>query len=389
MIPHLLRIVAMAAAAGTFAAMGYSVLCLWSAAAFLRETPPATETSPGAFPPVSILKPLKGIDPEMYESLRSHCRQNYPEYEIIFGVSDAADPAIKLVERLQLEFAGRNIRLVHCGEELGANVKVSNLIQMLPEAAHEILLVNDSDIQVGADYLRRVVTRLNEPNVGLVTCLYRGVPGPTLGSHLESLGISTDFCAGVLAARLVEGGIHFGLGSTLAFRRSDLKASGGFQPLVDYLADDYELGRRVAGRGREVKLAKEVVETHLPAYTLREFFAHQLRWMRTIREARPAGYAGLAFTFTLPWAVLALLCSAGALWAWYLLALAAAFRGAVALLVGKQVLCDARAARELALIPLRDCLAMLLWLGGFLGHTVSWRGERFTLKNGKLIRAGR
>jgi len=389
MIPPILRIIAMAAAAGTSAALGYSALVLWSAALFLREKRNAhTAKAAALLPPISILKPLKGTDPGMYESLRSHCRQNYPEYEIIFGVGDANDPAISLVEQLKAEYAACNIRLVYCRETWGANLKVSNLIQMLPEARHEMLVVNDSDIRVGTEYLRNIAARLGEPNVGLVTCLYRGVPGPTLGSHLESLGISTDFCPGVLAAKLVEGGIHFGLGSTLAFRRDDLAASGGFEPLADYLADDYELGTRIARLGREVKLAEEIVETHLPTYTLREFLGHQLRWVRTIREARPAGYAGLAFTFPLPWALLALLCSGGALWAWYLLAGAAAFRMAVALVAGRAVLDDTRVVRELALVPLRDCVAPLLWLGGFMGRTVAWRGDSFRLKKGKLIRMG-
>jgi hypothetical protein len=216
--------------------------------------------------PVSILKPLKGTDPEMYESLRGHCLQDYPEYEIIFGVNDPTDPSRHLVERLKSEFPQLSIRWMVCAKNLGANIKVSNLTQMLVEAKYDRVLVNDSDIRVPLDYLRRVMAPLADPQVGLVTCLYRGVPGGTLGSRLESIGISTDFSAGVLAARTLEGGIHFGLGSTLAFRRSDLAAIGGFEALVDYLADDYEIGRRMAKRGLRVRLSDVVVETYLPAY---------------------------------------------------------------------------------------------------------------------------
>ena len=241
----------------------------------------------------------------MYESFRSHCLQDYPEYEIIFGVSDPADPALQLVERLKLEFPQRAIRSMVCSENLGSNTKVSNLAQMLRQAKHENILVNDSDIRVPSDYLRRVMAPLADPQVGLVTCLYRGMASPTLGSRLEALGISTDFSAGVLAARQLEGGIRFGLGSTLAFRRRDLEAIGGFEALVDYLADDYEIGRRMAERGLRVTLSDVVVETFLPAYTLRQFVEHQLRWGRTVRDSRRWGYLGLALTFGFPWAVLA------------------------------------------------------------------------------------
>ena len=236
----------------------------------------------------------------MYESFRSHCLQDYPEYEIIFGVSDPADPALQLVERLKLEFPQCAIRAMICAENLGSNTKVSNLAQMLRQAKYENILVNDSDIRVPSDYLRRVMAPLADPQVGLVTCLYRGIASPTLGSRLEALGISTDFSAGVLAARQLEGGIRFGLGSTLAFRRRDLEAIGGFEALVDYLADDYEIGRRMAERGLRVTLSDVVVETFLPAYTLRQFVDHQLRWGRTVRDSRRWGYLGLGADFWIP-----------------------------------------------------------------------------------------
>ncbi len=316
MIHLLSNIIEIIAVLGTTCSIAYYLICLWSAASFLREQDAAHNSPPT--PPVSILKPLKGTDPGMYESLRSHCLQNYPEYEIIFGVSDPDDPAIELVSRLKGEFPEQTVRLIQCEKILGTNVKVSNLAQMLPEAGHDFLVVNDSDIRVEPDYLKQVVPPLVDPEIGLVTCLYRGVASPTLGSRLESLGISTDFAPGVLTARSLES-IRFGLGSTLAFRRSDLAKIGGFEALVDYLADDYQIGSRIAALDLEVKLSETVVETYLPAYDLRGFIAHQLRWGRTIRDSRPWGYVGLLFTFGLPWALLALIASQGAIWSWALL----------------------------------------------------------------------
>ncbi len=218
MMHSVLRVVQIAAVVGTVSSATYYLLCLWSAVKFLRERNAPSEARSPSFPPISILKPLKGTDPEMYESFRSHCLQDYPQYELIFGVSDPNDPAIASVKALQREFPVRRIQLLVSPKILGANVKVSNLAQMLTEARYDYLIVNDSDIRVAPDYLRRVILPLADLRVGMVTCLYRGVAGATLGSRLEALGISTDFCASVLAARQLEGGIRFGLGSTLAFR---------------------------------------------------------------------------------------------------------------------------------------------------------------------------
>ena len=324
----------------------------------------------------------------MYESLRSHCVQEYPSYEILFGIRDTNDPAAGLVENLQREFPGQPILLVLCEKKLGANGKVSSLAQLAARAQHEVLLVNDSDIRVPPNYLRTVVGELRAPNAGLVTCLYRGVPARTLASRLESLGISTDFVPGVLAAKEIEGGLHFGLGSTLALRRKDLDAIGGFESIVDYLADDYEMGKRIAERGLKIVLSDSVVETFLPAYGLAGFFSHQLRWARTIRASRPGGYAGLLLTYTLPWAALCLLIARGAIWAWTLFALAVLLRMIMAWASAVSVLKDEDAIRSLWLLPLRDFLAPLIWIAGMFGRKVVWRGQEFELENGKLKRVG-
>jgi len=339
-----------------------------------------------ALPPVSILKPLKGTDPEIYQSFRSHCLQDYPEYEIIFGVSDPNDPAVASVRQLQGEFPARSIRLIVCHRTTGANIKVSNLAQMLPEARYQHLLINDSDIRVEPDYLRRVMAPLANPQVGMVTCLYRGVAQATLGSRMESLGVSTDFCAGVLAARQLEGGLRFSLGSTMAFRRANLEQIGGFESFADYLADDYELGKRIADLRLEVILSDVVVETNLPAYSLPQFFLHQLRWARGVRDSRAGGYFGLALTFGLLWSCIMVIASGAALWAWALAGTTLFLRVAVALQVGQRVLSDRQLLGQLWLLPLRDLIAVAVWMASLAGHTVTWRGDRFKLKNGRLIR---
>jgi len=388
MIHSIFRLVQVVAAFGAICSSLYYLLCLWSASAFLRQRRVAGEGPLPAqvLPPVSILKPLKGTDPEIYQSFRSHCLQDYPDYEILFGVSDSNDPAVASVRQLQGEFPALSVRLIVCGKALGANVKVSNLAQMLAEARYQDLLVNDSDIRVEADYLRRVLTPLADPKVGMVTCLYRGVAAATLGSRIESLGISTDFCAGVLAARQLEGGLKFGLGSTMAFRRGDLEKIGGFESFADYLADDYELGRRISGLGLEVRLSDVVVETNLPAYRVPEFLSHQLRWARGVRDSRSGGYFGLVLTYGLLWSCALVAASGGALWAWALAGTTLFLRAAVALVVGRSVLRDRQLLRQLWLLPVRDLVAVGVWIASLAGHTVRWRGDRFELKNGKLIR---
>jgi ceramide glucosyltransferase len=361
--------------------MGFYLLCLWSARSFQRTS---SRQTPAVTPPVTILKPLRGLDPQMYESFRSHCVQDYPEYEIIFGVSEPDDPAVEAVHRLMREFPNCKIRLLVCPEVLGNNRKTSNLVQMLAFAQHDHILINDSDIYVTPDYLRRVMAPFARPQVGMVTCPYRGIAANTLGSKLESIGISTDFIAGVLVASQIESGIHFALGSTLAMSRTALEAIGGLRPLVDYLADDFELGYRISKAGYEVVLADIVVETHLPAYSFRGFFEHQMRWARSTRDSRRMGYVGLLLTFGLPWAIFAVLLAPLTWWSWAALAAAAALRAAVAFKVGVGIVHDRAVRHRLWLVPLRDLVAFGVWFASFADHTVHWRGEVFILEKGKI-----
>ncbi len=386
MIHSIARVLQFVAVAGRLCSSAYCLICLWSVRGFLRGRRANGNVQPAqGLPPVSILKPLKGTDPDIYESFRSHCLQDYPEYEIVFGVSEADDPAVASVQQLQRKFPERAIRLVVCSQKLGANVKVSNLEQMLAAARYQHLLVNDSDIRVERDYLRRVIAPLMDEHIGMVTCLYRGVPAATFGSRLEALGISTDFCPGVLVARQLEGGVRFGLGSTLAFRRADLERIGGFRSFVDFLADDYELGRRIAGLGLRVELSDVVVETHLPAYDVAGFLAHQLRWARSVRDARAKGYIGLVSTYGTMWAMLAVIAANGAWWSWLAFGATVLLRFVVAIAVGSAVLDDRRLLENLWLLPVRDLIAVGVWAGSFAGHTVTWRGDRFLLRKGRLI----
>lgn len=384
-ILFLLHIIAAVLAA---CGIGFYLLCIGSARAYLRRCrrPPGFLGGDELFtPPLSVLKPLRGSDPHIYECFRSHCRQDYPEFEIIFGVDDARDPVIADVQRLQREFPGVAIQLVLCGQHLGPNTKVSNLVQMAQAARYSHLLVNDSDIHVPPDYLRRVMRHFRQPRVGLVTSLYRGLAGSTLGSRLEALGISSEFIAGVLSARYLERGMHFALGATLAVSRQALADIGGFAALLDYLADDFELGYRVARAGYEVVLADVVVETFVPDYSFPAFLEHQLRWGRSTRDSRRWGYVGLIFTFGFTWAILAAIFSRGAPWAWGLLGAAFFVRLIAALVVGVGVLHDSQIVRDLWLVPLRELISVAVWAGSFFGHTITWRGKKFLVRNKRLL----
>jgi ceramide glucosyltransferase len=337
-------------------------------------------------PPISILKSLRGMDRGMYESFRSHCLQDYPDFELIFGVSDPHDEAIVEVERLKRDFPDRRITLVQCLERLGANGKVSTLLQMLPHAQHPFILINDSDITVEPDYLQKVAAHFTDERTGMVTALYCAEAGDTLASRIEALTVATDFAGGVLSARVVEGGIHFALGSTLAIRRTVLDEIGGLAPLLDYLADDYELGARTSRAGYNVALADTIVETHLPSYGFSGMLEHQIRWARTIREMRLGGYLGLIFTFALPWALLACALSMAAPWSVLLLGIVAVLRMGEAWLLCDTVLRDHRSLRDLWLVPLRDLLGLYVWFASLAGNAIVWRGEEFRVTRGKLSR---
>jgi ceramide glucosyltransferase len=372
---------AVLAVAGT----GYFALTIWAAKRYLAHSKPLLNSR--FCPPASVLKSLKDVDPHMYAAFRSHCVLDYPEYEVLFGVHDPKEPALALVQRLKEEFPQKQLRVLHCPQVLGMNGKVSTLAQMLPQAKYEHIVINDSDILVPRDYLSRVLAPFAAPDTGMVTTLYRALPGKTLGSRLEALGLATEFAGAVLLAREMEGGIRFGLGATLATTKTAIQKISGLEAIVDYIADDYELGARIAAKGHRIELAKTIVETALPDYSFGEFWSHQLRWARTVKACRPAQYLGLLFTLGLPWAVLAVIASPLSWWTWLVFGVTAVTRFASAWFVPTRVLDDHQIVRDLWLLPVRDFVALAIWVASYMGNTVEWRGMRFRLNKGKLEKA--
>lgn len=329
------------------------------------------------YAPVSILKPVRGLDPGFLDALRSHAEQDYPEFEVLFGVNDPADPAIPLIDQLIHEYPQVPIRLIP-SLEFAPNGKVGLLITLAREARYPILVVNDSDITVPSDYLRRIVRPLANPQTGLVTCLYRA-SGRTLASRLECLSIATDFAPSVLVAPLF-GVTEFGLGSTLAFRARHLQKIGGFEAVAEYLADDYQLGKAMADAGLKNHLSQLVVDTQPASGTWRGVWHHQIRWARTIRVSRGGGYLGLPITYAGVWAVCA------ALGGFETTALALVWvRYAMALVATIIVLRDQTTARDLWLVPVRDVLALVVWAVALFGRDVRWRDRRLRLRaDGKI-----
>ena len=318
----------------------------------------------------------------MYEAFRCHCLQDYADFELIFGVSDPHDDAIGEVERLKREFPDLRITLGQCPERLGTNGKVSTLLQMLPHAQHPFMLINDSDITVEPNYLRKVAAHFSDERTGMVTTLLSCRSRRDLGvAHRGDLTVATDFVGGVLSARVVEGGIHFALGSTLAIRRTVFAEIGGLTPLLDYLADDYELGARTSRAGYNVALADTIVETHLPSYGFSGMLAHQIRWARTIREMRLGGYLGLIFTFALPWALLACAFSLTAPWSVLLLGIVAVLRMGEAWL-----LCDTVLRRSSLSARSVAGAAARLFRTLCLVRELRWKHYRLAWKNFRVTR---
>ena len=328
-------------------------------------------------PAVSILKPIYGADDHFWQAIVSHAQIVYPKFEILFGVRDSNDTALPYIEKLQSEYPQVAIRVIRC-TTTAPNAKVGSLIDLAREAHYAVCIVNDSDIVVAPDYLDKVTAPLENPQVGLVTCLYRA-GADSVPTIWEALGIATDFAPSALVAPLV-GVNEFGLGSTLAFRKADLEAIGGFEAISDYIADDYQLGKRISRTGKKVRLLRMSVETHLGAGTWKSVWDHQVRWARTIRLSR-SGYFGLPITNASLWAAVALILG------WWKVALSLlALRLIVGLVGGLAVLHDSITARFWWLMPLRDLWGFAVWVAGAVSGTVVWRGKKLRLDaDGRIV----
>jgi ceramide glucosyltransferase len=332
--------------------------------------------------PVTVLKPICGPDPNLYENLRSFCQQAYPHYQVLFGVSDAADPAITIIERVIADFPNLDLGLVVDDRLIGTNFKVSSLANMLGLAKYDILVIADSDIRVRPDYLGSIVAPFEDPGVGAVTCLYKGCPVGGLASAIAAMFINEWFLPSVLVALTFEK-LRYCFGASMAVRREALEAIGGFEALADDLADDYMLGKLLSERGYKIHLAPYLVENEVLEPDLKRLFLHELRWARTVRSVRSVGYTFSFIAYPLPMSML------------FLLVTRFATLGvvAVALTLGLRVLLHyaVRAAFRLSspampwLIPIRDSLAFLVWCVSFLGRNVQWRNGRFSLdSDGRL-----
>jgi ceramide glucosyltransferase len=354
--------------------IGSLVNCVLTVVAAVRYRS-VRPVEPATWPPISVLKPLAGADEGLEENLQTFFEQQYPEFEILFAVRDRKDPAFAVVERLRARYPKVQARMIVTGEPSYANAKVFSLERMLTASRFDLVVMADSDVRVTQEMLRTLAAEFADPGVGLVTCPYRAVGGRSIWSRLEAVGLNTEFLAGVLVARMLDG-MRFALGPTIAMRRQVLERIGGFDAVKDYLAEDFVLGKLVAESGAGVVLSSYVVEHRIGAQGFAANLRHRLRWCRSTRRSRPWGYVGQVFTNPLPLAL--------ALWAispdwWPVVLVTCVVRAASGWATVELVLHDTRTRRRWWLIPYQDMLQFLVWLGGFFGNTILWRGRKYYL----------
>ena len=352
-----------------FGSLVYSVLQIAAALSYLSVRPPVLQ-SPAE--PISVLKPLSGLDLDLESNLRTFFEQEYAAFEILFAVRSTSDPAAPVVERLRQEYSKVPTRLLITGEPPYANAKVYSLEQMLQAAANDLAVMSDSDIRVTPDMLRRVAAEFQDKHLGVATCPYRAVSGQSFWSRLEATGMNTDFWGSALVARMLEG-MRFAVGPTIVVRRRVLDSIGGFARLKNFLAEDFVLGKFAAESGQGVILSSYVIEHHIGSATLKENIAHRLRWMRSTRRSRPAGYVGQLFTMPLPLALI--LCAIAPAW-WPVLPFTVAVRALAAYAVSWKVL---QARLNWLLVPIEDVVNFCFWIMGCFGNTILWRGRRYRL----------
>jgi ceramide glucosyltransferase len=365
----------------------YYLLCIYHVVAYFRAVRRLSARSDRSAPPVSILKPVRGVDSQAYANFASYCQLDYPEYEIIFAASDPADPVVPIIKKLQRDFPGTKIRLITSVQQLGQNNKISNLHRLVQEAKYDLLVMSDSDVFVNRDYLREVVAPFADSAVGAVTAFYRCAGGGTLGADLAMLGMSADSLPSALLARSFEGGVHFAFGWTMATSKQCLAEIGGWESMADYHSDDFELGNRIARHGHRVEFMREPVTVVFPKERLKDFYAQELRWAIGLRNVRPLAYAGLVFTHGLPWTILAAIVALSAGWS----IIAAAYLGAYVMLrtalawtAGVWGLRDENIRNKIWLLPIRDGIMAVIWVAGLLSDRIKWRGLEFRVKKGLL-----
>lgn len=349
----------------------------------LQQRMNATSTETISYPPMSLLKPLRGAEAGLESYLATFFRQDYPVYEILFAMREESDPAVAVVNRLKKQYPEIPVRLLLTGQPPYANAKVYSMEKMAEAASHSLLIITDSDASVAPDYLRAMAREFASSEVGrigAVTNLYRGIAGNDFWSRLEALGMSTEFMAGVVVAERMEG-MKFMLGPSMAISKECLQAIGGFAAMADYLADDFVLGHWSAEAGYEVRLSAHVINHHASTMGFLETFKHRLRWNRSSRYSRPSGYYGQGFTYFLPWTILLFL-FAPAWWSLTLLLLVLALRAWLANELGVKLLGDKTVPGTLWLLPMQDAISFATWLGGLKGREIIWRNERYRLHKG-------
>ena len=365
----------------------YYLLTLWAASAYFRSNRKRVNRHCAFAPPVSILKPVRGLDREAYENFATFCLQQYPVYEILFCVNNAADPAVPVIEDLIRDFPERSIRLLVGAPHIGASGKVNKLCRLAKEASYDLLVISDSDVRVDRDYLQNVVAPFADPKVGAVTVLFRSVDAGSLGAALDAVGSAVEFAASALLAQKLEG-IHFALGATMATTKDRLAEIGGFEGLADRYVDDYEFGKRIANKGYRIHLSPAPVSMVYPRQSLSEFLRHELRWSIGLRNVRPIGHAAMGFTLGSLWTILAVIAAPSAFIASLYILAYLALRSAVYLTIGVWGLEDQVVRRAWWLVPLRDAAAFAVWVASFFSNRISWRGLQFRVKNGVLFPLG-
>ena len=381
---NLLLVVALV---GTLTSLAFFLLVV--TAVLRKRFVPKVSSTTHFQPPISVLKPVHGMEPRLEESLESFFRQDYPECELIFCARQREDPALVLAERLATKYPKVKVKILTCGEPPWANAKVYSLARMMEAAENELIVISDSDVEVTPEYLREIVRPLEDDCVGLVTCLYRGVSVDGFWSKLEALGMSVEMTSGVLVAEMLEG-MKFALGPTMVTRKSCVHSVGGFEAFADYCADDYLLGNLIEKQGYKVVLSEYAVDHIVVHRSLAESLKHQVRWMRSTRFSRPKGHVGTVLTFAMPFGVLGLI--AGVLGDHPLLG-AGIFlvnyleRVLQSVIAGYGVVRDRQALKQAWFYPLRDLLGFFVWCGSYLSSNIHWRSEVYRLTaGGRMIR---